>query len=109
MLTLSLILNIVVLVPVCLGLLLQMKWTVPAFGSPTPSGGILVAIYLTILSASIALMIWHNVQFAVALLTIQIVYKLLTPLTVGSLENRVVLSNLAIAAFHIATVWTILH
>jgi hypothetical protein len=41
---------------------------------------------------------------AVPLLWIQAVYKITTPLTVGTLRNPVVISNLGIAAFHIATI-----
>ena len=42
-----------------------------------------------------------------ALLAVQIIYKLTTPFTVQSLSNPVVLSNLAIAAFHAVTLWAI--
>lgn len=37
-----------------------------------------------------------------------LVYKLLTPLTVGSLKHPVVLSNLGIAALHVVTLTTLL-
>jgi hypothetical protein len=43
-----------------------------------------------------------------ALLLVQVIYKLTTPFTVGSFTNPVVLSNLAIAAFHsgtLAVIW----
>jgi len=42
-----------------------------------------------------------------ALLLVQVVYKLTTPVTVGTLFNPVVVSNLGIAAFHTATIVTI--
>jgi hypothetical protein len=38
-----------------------------------------------------------------ALLGVQVIYKLTTPFTVGTWRNPVVLSNLAIAAVHTAT------
>lgn len=54
------------------------------------------------------MLLWKPVPAMVAaLLLVQILYKLLTPFTVGTLANPVVLSNLAIAAFHAATVATI--
>jgi hypothetical protein len=40
---------------------------------------------------------------AVPLLWLQILYKVTTPLSVGTLRNPVVLTNLGVAAFHIAT------
>ena len=42
-----------------------------------------------------------------ALLMVQIIYKLITPFAVGNLSNPVVVSNLAIAAFHSVTLWSI--
>jgi hypothetical protein len=38
---------------------------------------------------------------------VQILYKVTTPFTVGSFANPVVVSNLAIAAFHSLTLWSI--
>jgi hypothetical protein len=42
-----------------------------------------------------------------ALLTVQIVYKLLSPLMVGTITNPVIISNIFIAAFHSYSVWKI--
>ena len=42
-------------------------------------------------------------QMAAALLLVQVLYKVTTPLTVGTLANPVVVSNLVIAGFHTAT------
>ena len=42
-----------------------------------------------------------------ALLSVQIIYKLITPFAVGNFSNPVVVSNLAIAAFHSITLWSI--
>jgi hypothetical protein len=39
-----------------------------------------------------------------ALLSVQIIYKVLTPFTVGTFKNPVVVSNLLIAALH---AWTL--
>jgi len=37
------------------------------------------------------------------LLLVQVIYKITTPLTVGSFENPVVISNLVVAAMHAVT------
>jgi hypothetical protein len=42
------------------------------------------------------------------LLLVQVIYKLTTPFTVGSFENPVVISNVLIAAVHLATLSLIL-
>ncbi|KPF81065.1 hypothetical protein IP78_05850 [Brevundimonas sp. AAP58] len=110
MITAALLLNVAVLVPVCFGLLTSAKWTAAAYGQPTPARGILLSVYLAILVGSVALLVVDRPEMAVALLAVQVVYKLTTPLTVGSVRNPVVVSNLLIAAFHgtaIASVWPV--
>lgn len=108
LITLSLLLNIAVLVPVTGSIIANAGWTLAAYGPPSPARGILLAVYLAILAGSAALL-WKPVPAMVAaLLLVQILYKLMTPFTVGTLANPVVLSNLAIAAFHtltLATIW----
>jgi hypothetical protein len=42
-----------------------------------------------------------------ALLVVQIVYKLLSPIMAGTITNPVIISNLFIAAFHAVSVWKI--
>jgi len=104
MITLSLLLNIAVLVPVTGGIMANAGWVEAAYGPPSPARGILLAVYLAILAGSAALL-WKPVPAMVAaLLLVQIAYKLMTPFTVGTLANPVVVSNLAIAAFHAVTV-----
>lgn len=104
----SLALNILVLAPVCAGLLLAAKWTVPAFGPPAPARGILLSIYLAIGAMSALLVACPRREAIAALLAFQIAYKLTTPFTVGSIRNPVVVSNLLIAAFHGATLTILL-
>lgn len=104
----SLGLNIAVLVPVCLGLVTRAGWTLAAYGPESPARGILLSVYLAILVASAGLLLKPVPAMVAALLAVQILYKLTTPFTVGTLGNPVVLSNLAIAAFHtltLATLW----
>lgn len=102
--SLSLFLNLAVLVPVCASLLLSAPWTDAAYGPPSPARGILLSIYLAIGAVS-ALLLFRPVPAAVAaLLAVQILYKITTPVTTGSISNPVVISNLLIAGFHAATV-----
>jgi len=108
LITVSLALNIAVLVPVCYGLLTRAGWADAAYGPDTPARGILLSVYLAILLGSAALLLKPIPAMVAALLAVQIVYKLTTPFTVGSISNPVVLSNLGIAAVHaltLATIW----
>lgn len=99
----SLALNILVLAPVTAGLLLSARWTLPAFGPAAPARGILLSIYLAIAAMSALLLARPQAGAVAALLAVQVVYKLTTPFTVGTIRNPVVVSNLFIAAFHAAT------
>jgi hypothetical protein len=99
----SLLLNVAVLVPVCFSLLTRAEWTLAAYGEATPARGILLSVYLAILLGSAALLLKPVPAMVAALLMVQVAYKLTTPFTVGTLNNPVVLSNLAIAAFHCLT------
>jgi hypothetical protein len=92
-----------VLIPVCVGLLANARWTQTAFGDRTPARGILLSVYGAILVVSAVLLVSGQAAQAVPLLGTQVLYKLTTPFSVGTLRNPVVVSNLAIAAFHIAT------
>ena len=105
LLSLSLLLNVAVLVPVCVGLGTDARWTRSAFGPRSPARAILLSIYLAIGVASLLLLVAVRApQAALALLGVQVLYKLTTPFTVGTLRNPVVRSNLAIAAVHATTV-----
>ncbi len=113
MLIVSLLLNIVVLMPVVGSLAARAPWIARAWGERTPARDILLAIYVAILTASIALLavvatVGPSVAVeaaAVALLAVQIVYKVLTAVLVqDALRNPVVLSNLGIAVVHGVTV-----
>lgn len=109
LIAMSLALNVLVLVPVCYGLLSSAGWTQAAYGPPTPARGIVLSVYLAILLGSLALLAKPTPVMVAVLLAVQIVYKLTTPLTVGTLDNPVVISNLAIAGFHVVTlaaIWT---
>ncbi len=107
MVTLSLLLNIAVLIPVCFGLISRAVWIQASYGDDTPARGILLSVYLSILGASALLLVFRNPVPVAALLLVQIIYKLTSPIFVGGLQNPVLISNLGIAAFHAVTLWTI--
>lgn len=102
---LSLLLNILVLIPVCSGLLLKANWAMDSYGIETPARGILLSIYLTILIFSAFLIFKFDAKMVIALLSVQILYKLLSPVMVGTLTNPVITSNVFIAIFHSVSVW----
>ncbi len=105
MLTFSLALNLVVLFPVCAGLLLRSPRMTSVFGEWTPARGILLSIYMAIGAASAVLLARPDPRMASVLLGLQVVYKVTTPFTVGTVKNPVVISNLLIAAAHLLTLY----
>jgi hypothetical protein len=104
LLTVSLVLNVVVLMPVCFGLVRNAAWVETAFGPKQPGRQILLSVYLSILVLSAGLLIHPLPDAALGLLLAQIIYKVISPITVGTLRNPVVLSNLGIAGVHAVTV-----
>jgi hypothetical protein len=104
---LSLILNIVVLVPIVVLMALKSKIVDDTWGPFTAARGILWSIYVAILVVSIALLFLPIPAFVAALLSVQVIYKITTPFTVGRIGHPVVISNLAISAVHIATLSSI--
>lgn len=104
MILISLLLNALVLIPVCAGLATNARWAVAAYGDATPARGILLSVYAAILLVSLLLLAKPEPKMVAALLIVQIVYKVTTPFTVGAVANPVVVSNLLIAAVHAVTV-----
>jgi hypothetical protein len=105
---LSLGLNILVLIPVCLGIVMKTNWVMESYGIESPAQGILLSIYLAILIFSIFLLIKFEAKMVLALLSVQIVYKVLSPFMVGTITNPVIISNLLIALFHSFSVWKLI-
>lgn len=99
----SLTLNVVVLVPICASMLLKAPWVDAAYGAASPARGIVLSVYVAILLASIYLILRPSPSAIAALLAVQVIYKLTTPFTVGTVSNPVVVSNLFIAAVHLCT------
>ena len=97
---LSLVLNILVLIPVSLGLLFNSNWVTESYGIESPARGILLAIYLAILIMSCVLLYKFDAKLVLALLTVQVIYKVLSPIMVGTIYNPVLISNLIIALLH---------
>lgn len=104
---LSLAINIVVLLPICTGILRDSSWVEDAWGVRTPARSILFSIYLAILATSIVLLFLPDPKFVAALLLVQVIYKMTTPFTVANWRNPVVVSNLLIAALHIAAIFSL--
>ena len=75
----------------------------------TPARGILLAIYLTILIASTALLFYTDLKLAFGLFVMQIIYKVLSPFTVKTIKNPIVISNLLIATFHFVTIYSMIN
>jgi hypothetical protein len=78
---------------------------VKTLGEFNPARGILLAMYISILIGSIFLLIAPDKKFIIALLSIQIVYKFLTPFTVKTIKHPFVISNILIALFHVLTLY----
>ena len=107
MVRVSLGLNIAVLIPVCTVLILNLTPFVDVWGPATPARGILLSMYVSILILSVGLWMQRNPMLVAPLLAMQVCYKVMTPITVGSITNPVVISNLVIAIVHGVTLWHI--
>lgn len=107
LITFSLAINVLVLVPVCFGLLNDLPWARQAYGEPTPARAILLAVYMAILVVSLVLLVVQSTPMVAALLLVQVVYKALTPLTAGSWDHPVVIANLVIVGLHAITLFVV--
>jgi len=103
MITLSLPLNSMVLLPVRIGMAGNAEWARACYGEDSPARRILLSAYLAIGLASATFLFVRHPAAVAALLLVQIVYKVTTLFTVGTIANPVVISNLAITAFHAVT------
>jgi hypothetical protein len=103
LITISLAVNIVVLIPIVVLMIVKSPLVDHAWGAFTAARGILLSMYGTILVLSCALIVIPIPGFVAALLLMQVIYKITTPFTVGSISNPIVISNLVIAALHVGT------
>lgn len=108
MIYISLIINVVVLIPVCIGLISDASWVEYGYGPAGPARGILLSIYGSILLVSLGLLINPLPMLVAPLLLVQVLYKLTTPFTVGNFTNPVVISNILVALVHLVTLVLIL-
>lgn len=109
MIKLSLVLNVVILIPVCAGLLNGAPWVQSAFGADTPARSILMSVYMALLITSVGFLLFPNPNAVAVLLFVQVLYKAITPFAVGSWGHPVVLTNLFVIAIHTLTlmlIWT---
>ena len=107
MVRVSLGLNIADLIPVCAVLMLNLTPLVDVWGPATPARGILLSMYVSILILSIGLLMQRNPMLVAPLLAMQVCYKVMTPITVGTLANPVVICNIGVAIVHAITLWLI--
>ena len=111
MFNISVILNLLVLIPVVSVILLNLVQVERVWGENQPSREILVSIYIAILLASIGLYFLKGqtqLIVTVTVFSLQIIYKTLTAVLVtDAFSNPVVLSNLAINVVHISTLYVV--
>jgi hypothetical protein len=108
MILISLIANVLILIPVCIFLIWDTPQISSVYGSHSPARAILLSFYGAILLVSIALLFKPLPMLVAPLLLVQILYKITTPFTVGSFTNPVVISNLLVTALHLITLYLIL-
>lgn len=108
MIMISLIINVMALIPVCIGLIGDVPRISSVYGSYSPARGILLSVYGSILLVSLALLFKPLPTLVAPLLLVQVLYKLTTPFTVGSFTNPVVISNLLVATLHLITLYLII-
>jgi hypothetical protein len=110
LLYISLTLNVLVLAPLILLLLVfKPERMEKVYGDDTDARKILAAVYFAIMVGSIWAMALGGedaIDMALPILYLQIIYKLITVLTVG-LKNPVVISNVFIAILHIVSVYVL--
>ena len=112
MLHASLILNIVVLTPLLWTLSQDTAGMMEAFGPDSPARRILSSVYFAILVMSLALLAAlvfsarDVMPYSVALLMLQVLYKVTTAIVLG-VAHPVVIANLLISALHVVTLVTL--
>lgn len=97
-LVVALWLNIALLVPVVAVLLFIPRLAIRLYGNQTPARGVVLALYLTLIAASVLFLVWPLEPGIITLLAVQISYKVLSAFTIRVLTNPLVIGNLLIAA-----------
>ncbi|CAJ1948629.1 unnamed protein product [Cylindrotheca closterium] len=106
----SLTLNALVVFPLTILLLIvKPERMVEVYGPDSEARRILASIYFAIGVASVAAMFRRGdnmINMAFPIFYLQIIYKIMTAFTVG-FPNPVVISNVAISAFHMMTMFLV--
>lgn len=102
----SLWINILVLLPICIALSIDHKEMAKTFGENTTARQILFCMYATLLTMSAWLLYSSDKKMVLTVLLFQICYKILSVLFIKNRRTPVLWFNLAIAIFHSATVVT---
>lgn len=107
---LAYVINIVILVPVCLGLLRKPESMNAVFGNDTTSRQILTCMYLTIIVISGYALIDFKQAIAIGMILFpfQIIYKLMSLILIKDKKVAVYRFNLFVAAFHSVTMITVM-
>jgi hypothetical protein len=100
--TISHLINVLVAGSIGTLLLLNLPSMTAVYGEVTPARSILASVYLAIAATSLFALIFPAYSIAVAkvLFPVQILYKVSTVLTVGTITHPVVISNLFISILH---------
>ncbi|MEO0937753.1 MAG: hypothetical protein AAFY38_06325 [Pseudomonadota bacterium] len=108
MVPVALLLNLLILVPLCTALLNRSPGMDQSFGPETDARLILTSVYMAIAVVSAALLValWTGAGWvlpaALALFAVQIVYKVTTAALLG-IASPVVMTNLFVVAVQLAT------
>lgn len=99
-LSIALVLNIALAIPVLVGLLAQARWTIAVFGQVTPARGMVLAQILAVLASSILFLFWPLEPAIITLLALQITAGVLQAFTIRVLTNPGVIALLLLSALH---------
>jgi hypothetical protein len=82
---------------------------VAVYGEASPARSILVSVYLAIAVTSALALLFptYSIMIAKVLFPLQIIYKVSTIVTVGSITHPVVVNNLLISAVHAISLFVI--
>jgi hypothetical protein len=107
----ALIINILILFPVCLGLHFRLHRFDRVFGEDNTARQILTSIYLAILTLSIAILLnpQTRITFAIPLLSLQVIYKIISVILIRDKKTPVLWFNLAVAIFHSVAIYVNIH
>ena len=107
MLIASLLINVIVLAPICFAIITRKKEMDRAFGIDTTARQILLCMYMALLGLSFWLLYFKDLKVAAAVLSFQVIYKFLSAVFIRDRRTPVLWFNIAIAVFHTATLYVL--